>query len=159
MKFVWIFGAMLYSVMASGCYKKELQPLEPTVIEKVCTEQFGPFYDEKKHSRYHYVSFEGFLATPKSAMVSNTMFVDVYQKPNRGGVRLNASFTVGSGKNRVARLAKSYKESDLKIQSNSGVELGNGSKVKIQGEVSPGGVPGKWIDGCYVKVVSIEAAN
>lgn len=159
MKKILSIGILAVTLLAGGCWKRELQPLEPTVIEKVCTEQFGPFYDEKKHSRYHYVSFEGFLATPKSAMVSNTMFVDVYQKPNRGGVQLKASFSVGSGKNRVARLAKSYKESDLKIQSNSGVDLGNGSKVKIQGEVSPGGVPGKWIDGCYVRVVSVEAAN
>jgi hypothetical protein len=92
-------------------------------------------------------------------MVSDTMFVDVHQNPNRGGARVYASFKVGSGKNRVEKLKNGYKESDLKIVSNNGADLGNGSKVAIEGEVSPGGIPGKWLDGCYVRVEKVEKAN
>jgi hypothetical protein len=153
---VCILAATLFAV---GCWKREQQPLEPTVIEKVCTDAFGPFYDEKKHSRFHHVSFTGYLATPKSVMMSNTMFVDVYEKPNRGGVLVRSSFSIGSRKNQVARLERNYKESDLKIESNSGVMLGNGSKVLIEGDVSPGAVPGKWKDSCYVRVDKIEKAD
>lgn len=151
--------SLLCIVVCAGCYKRHLEPLEPTVIEKVCTEPFGPFYDERKYSRYHYVSFEGYIAIPKSVMISNTMFVDIYQKPNREGIKLSASFTVGTRKNQVERLKSNYKESDLKIESNSGVALGNGSKVKIEGEVSPGAVPGNWIKSCYVRVEKIEKAD
>lgn len=146
------------TLACAACYKKDAPPVEPTTLEKVCTEAFGPYYDERKHSRYHRVSFDGYLATPKSAMISNTMFVEVYQSPNRGGKKVLSSFTVGSSKNRVERLKNGYKESDLKIESNSGAALGHGSKVKIVGDVSPGGVPGKWLDGCYVRVDTIEAA-
>lgn len=141
-----------------GACKKDAPPVEPTTFNEVCTEKFGPYYDERKHSRYHRVSFEGYLATPKSAMISNTMFVEVHGGPNRAGKRLLASFRVGSGKNQVERLKNGYKESDMKIESDSGKELGNGSKVKIVGDVSPGGVPGKWLDGCYVRVDTVEAA-
>ncbi len=145
------------SLCNSACWKREQGPIEPTTLEKVCTEAFGPYYDERKHSRYHRVSFDGYLATPKSAMISNTMFVEVYQNPNRGGKKLLASFTVGSMKNRVERLKSGYKESDLKIESNGGVALSHGSKVKIIGDVSPGGIPGKWADGCYVRVDTVDA--
>ena len=141
----------------SACWKREQGPIEPTTLEKVCTEAFGPYYDERKHARYHRVSFEGYLAIPKSAMISNTMFVDVHQSPNRGGKKVLASFTVGSSKNRVERLKSGYKESDLKIESNAGVDLTHGSKVKIVGDVSPGGIPGKWLDGCYVRVDTVDA--
>ncbi|MFZ5629501.1 MAG: hypothetical protein ACOY5B_10265 [Spirochaetota bacterium] len=142
-----------------ACKKEPQQPLEATTIDKVCTEAFGPFYDERKYVRYHRVSFSGYLQTPKSAMVSDTMFVDVYEKPNRAGALVRSSFKIGSGKNKVERLKDRFKESDLKIESNNGVALSNGSKVTIQGAVSPGGVPGKWIDGCYVKVETVEAAQ
>lgn len=152
-------GILAVSLFSGGCWKREQQPLEPTVIEKVCTDAFGPFYDEKKHSRYHHVSFTGYLATPKSAMISNTMFVDVYQNPSRSGVLVRSSFSVGTRKNQVVRLERSYKESDLKIESNSGAMLGNGSKVLIEGDVSPGAVPGKWKDSCYVRVDKIEKAD
>lgn len=152
-------GILALSLFSAGCWKREQQPLESTVIEKVCTEAFAPFYDEKKHSRFHHVSFTGYLATPKSAMISSTMFVEVYQKPNRAGVHVLSSFSVGTRKNQVARLERSYKESDLKIESNNGVMLGNGSKVLIEGDVSPGAVPGKWKDSCYVRVDKIEKAD
>lgn len=147
------------ALLASACSKEPQPPLEATTIDKVCTEAFGPFYDERKYVKYHRVSFTGFLATPKSAMISDTMFVDVHEKPNRAGALVRASFRVGSGKNRVEKLKNGYKESDLKIGSNSGADLGNGSKVVIEGAVSPGGVPGKWLDGCYVRVESVEKAN
>lgn len=150
---------LMATLLAAGCWKRDQQPLEATVIEKVCTEAFGPFYDAKKHARYHHVSFTGYLATPKSAMISKTMFVDVYQKPNREGVMVKSSFSVGTRKNQVERLEKSFKESDLKIESNSGVMLGNGSKVQIEGDVSPGGVPGESTDSCYVRVDKIEKAD
>ncbi len=159
MKKIFIMGILAPTLMAGGCWKREQQPLEATVIEKVCTEAFAPFYDAKKHSRFHHVSFAGYLATPKSVMITNTMFVDVYQSPNRAGVQLKASFPVGTRKNFVARLEKNYKESDLRIESNSGVMLGNGSKVLIEGDVSPGAVPGKWKDSCYVRVDKIEKAD
>lgn len=159
MQKIWIIGILAVLLFTVGCWKREQQPLEPTVIEKVCTEAFGPFYDEKKHSRFHHVSFIAYLATPKSVMMSNTMMLDVYQNPNRSGVQLKASFSVGTRKNQVARLERNYKESDLKIESNSGLMLGNGSKVLIEGDVSPGAVPGKWKDSCYVRVDKIEKAD
>lgn len=151
---------LLLLLMASGCYKKDQQPLEHTTIDKVCTEAFHPFYDERKYSKFHHVDFVGYLATPKSAMISNTMFVEVFEKPNREGVKLLASFHVGSRDNYVERLKSGYKESDLKIKSDTGAILGNGSKVTIEGDVSPGAVPGKF-DGksCYVRVDKVLTAN
>lgn len=158
MKFTIMSLALMAALLASACTKKPPQPLEPTTIDKVCTETFGPFYDERKYIKYHRVAFDGFLQTPRSAMVSDTMFLDVYEKPNRAGALVRSSFKIGSGKNRVEKLKDRFKESDLKVESNSGTALGNGSKVKITGEVSPGGTPGKWLDGCYVRVETIEAA-
>jgi hypothetical protein len=140
------------------CKKEPQAPLEPTTLDKVCTEAFGPYYDERKHIRFHRVSFEGYLQTPKSAMISSTMFVDAYAGPNRTGKKLLASFRVGTGKNQVEKLKSGFRENDLKIESSTGQMLGNGSKVKITGDVSPGGIPGKWLDGCYVRVESVEAA-
>lgn len=154
-------STLVFSVLAlaaSACHKKDAPPVEPTTFAEVCTEKFGPYYDERKHSRYHRVSFEGYLATPRSAMISNTMFVEVHAGPNRAGKPLLASFRVGGGKNQVERLKSGYKESDLKIESNSGQDLGNGSKVTLVGDVSPGGIPGKWQDGCYVRVDTVEKA-
>lgn len=151
---------LLLLALCASCYKKDTQPLEHTSIDKVCTEAFQPFYDERKHSRFHHVDFTGYLATPKSAMVSNTMFVEVYEKPNREGIRLLASFHVGSRDNYVERLKDKFKESDLKIKSDTGAPLGHGSKVKIEGDVSPGGVPGKFDPkSCYVRVDKVFAAN
>lgn len=148
------------SLFASGCYKRDQQPLEQTTLEKACTDAFGPFYDERKHSRFHHVAFSGYLATPKSAMISNTMFIEVYEKPNRTGEKLLASFSVGSRDNYVARLKDNYKESDLKVKSDTGEILGNGSKVVIQGDVSPGVVPGKMDKkSCYIRVNKVFAAK
>ena len=153
--------SLLFSILSfCGCWKREQQPLEHTVLEKVCTDAFAPFYDERKHSRFHHVDFTGYLAAPKSAMVSNTMFVEVYQQPNRAGAYVLASFTVGTRKNQVERLKSGYKESDLKIESNSGVMLGNGSKVKIEGDVAPGAIPGKPMEkNCAVRVDTVEKAD
>lgn len=160
MKTSFYFGSLLLMLLANGCYKKDTQPLEHTTIDKVCTEAFQPFYDERKHSRFHHVDFTGYLATPKSAMISNTMFVEVYEKPNREGVKLLASFHVGSRDNYVERLKDKFKESDLMIKSDNGAPLGHGSKVKIQGDVSPGGIPGKFDPkSCYVRVDKVFAAN
>lgn len=147
----------VFALYSSACWKREQGPIEPTTFEKVCTEAFGPYYDERKHSRYHRVSFEAYLATPTSAMISNTMFVELYPQPNRAGKKMLASFTVGSRKNQVERLKSGYKETDLKIESNGGVPLTHGSKVKIVGDVSPGGIPGKWQDSCYVRVDTVDA--
>jgi len=159
MKILVITALFSVVVFSTACKKKPEAPVEPTTIDKVCTEQFGPYYDERKYVKFHRVSFSGYLATPKSAMISNTMFVDVHEKPNRAGTLVRASFRVGTGKNQVERLGKSYKESDLKIEANNGTMLGHGSKVQIVGDVSPGGVPGKWLDGCYVRVGSVEQAQ
>lgn len=158
MKFAFRAVLAVYAITAAGCWKRDQQPLEPTVLEQVCSAAFAPFYDEKKHTRYHHVSFTGYLATPKSAMISTTMFVEVYSKPNRMGEKVLASFSVGSRKNFVERLKNGYKETDLKIESNSGVALSHGSKVKIEGDVSPGGIPGKVDNSCYVRVDSVESA-
>lgn len=150
----WILWAF------AACYKKDRQPLEHATIDKVCTEAFGAFYDERKYSRFHRVDFVGYIAAPKSAMVSNTMFVDVYEKPGRQGEHVLASFTVGKRKNQVERLKDNFKPSDLKIESDTGVMLGDGSKVLIDADVSPGAVPGQPIKKpCYVRVDTIVPAN
>ncbi len=153
---VLLFGALL----SAGCYKKHQQPLEQATFETVCTDKFAPFYDEKKYARFHHVAFTGYLATPKSVMISNTMMVYVYGKPNREGEKIFASFRVGSRDNHVEKLQSDYKESDMKIKSDTGAILGNGSKVTIEGDVAPGGIPGKPMDkSCLVSVDKVVAAN
>lgn len=143
---------------AGACKEKPKQPLEQTTLDKVCTEQFKPFYDERKYVIFHRVSFTGYLQAPKSAMVSSTMFVDVYEKPNREGKRLLASFKVGSGKNKIEKLKDRYNENDLKITSDSGKEIRNGAHVRIEASVTPGGIPSEPMrELCHVGVETVEA--
>lgn len=151
---------LLPGLFTLGCYKKEQQPLEHTTLEKVCTEAFQPFYDERKYQHFHHVDFVGYLALPKSVMISNTMFLDVYSKPNREGEKISASFHVGSRDNYVARLERGYKETDLQVKSDTGAILGHNAKVTIEGDVSPGATPGKFDKkSCYVRVDKVFAAN
>jgi len=151
---------ILFGLTFISCYKKEMQAREHTTIDKVCTEAFQPYYDARNYPKYHHVDFIGYIATPKSAMISNTMFVEVYEKPNRQGVKVLVSFNVGSRDNYVERLKDGYKESDLKIKTDTGGVLGHGSKIKIDGDVSPGGVPGKFDPkSCYVRVDKVFAAD
>lgn len=161
MKRLTVIFTLISLLSVSACYKKDQQPLEHTTIDKVCTEAFHPFYDARNYSKFHHVDFVGYLATPKSVMMSNTMFIDVYEKPNRGGVKLSASFKVGSRDNYVAKFESGYKEGDLKIKSDTGAILTHGSKVLIEGDVSPGAIPGKFEagKGCYVRVDKVLAAN
>jgi hypothetical protein len=160
MKIIFNVALLCGILLSAGCYKKDQQPLEQATFETVCTDKYAPFYDERKYSRFHHVAFTGYLATPKSVMVSNTMSVYVYGKPNREGEKILASFRVGSRDNHVERLKSGYKESDMKIKSDTGAILGDGSKVTIEGDVSPGAIPGKPMDKpCLVSVDKVVAAN
>jgi hypothetical protein len=158
MKNIGIGLTLMIALVA--CKKKPDQPLEQTTLDKVCTDAYKPFYDERKYVRYHRVEFTGYLQTPRSAMISSSMFVDVYEKPNRQGKMVRASFNVGSGKNKVERLKSGYSENSLKIKGDNGSSLGNGSFVKIQANVTPGGIPGKPVpEVCHVGVETVERAQ
>lgn len=148
-------GLLLLAGIFSACKGSPLEPAKPASYNTICSAEFGAFYDERNYTHYRRATLSGYLALPNSVLVSDTMMLDLYEKPGRQGRLIYASFRVGSGKNEAARLYRGYKISDLEVKADSGEILRDGSHVLVEGTVSPGSIPGKLSDKCYMRVEKI----
>ncbi len=146
---------LYFALVSSACKAPPLQPARPATFSTICSAEFGAFYDERNYTHYRRATISGYIALPNSVMISDTMMLDFYEKPNRGGRLIYASFKVGSGKNEAGRLQRDYKISDLAVNADNGEVLRDGSHVLLEGTVSPGSIPGKLSENCYIRVEKI----
>ena len=91
------------------------------------------------------ISLEGYMSLPVAALVSDTMLIDLYEKPGKQGRCVSVSCRIGSGKNCVEKPPKDYKESDFKLHANDGSLVSSDAKVKVAGKLlwSKAVAPGK----------------
>lgn len=95
--------------------------------------QWDNFNVQANHDKQ--ISLEGYMRLPVAAMVSDTMLIDLYQKPERQGKSVPVSMRIGSGKNQVEKPPKDYKDSDFKLHANDGSLVGMGDKVRVSGKL------------------------
>lgn len=83
------------------------------------------------------VEMEGYLAVPSSIYTSgNSIRCNFFQRPNQThGYHVNLEFTTGSKANHMEQLNTKFSLSDFKVHTHKNEVVGEGSYVKIKGEV------------------------
>ena len=81
------------------------------------------------------ISLEGYLRLPVSALVSDTMLIDLYETPDGKGKPVPVSMNIGSGANSVEKPPKDYTEKDLKVHANDGSLVEPQQKVRVSGKL------------------------
>lgn len=77
------------------------------------------------------ISLEGYLRLPVSALVSDTMLLDLVETPDSKSKPASVSLSVGSGANQVEKPPKDYTDKDLKVHANDGSLLEPNQKVRV----------------------------
>jgi len=77
------------------------------------------------------ISLEGYMKLPSAALISDTMLVELYEKPEGKGKMVPVSLRIGSSANQVEKPPKDYKDSDLKLHANDGSMVGLSDKVRV----------------------------
>ena len=81
------------------------------------------------------ISLEGYVRLPAAALVSDTMLLELHEKPEGKSSSVDFSTRIGSGKNQVEKPPKDYSDKDLKLHANDGSLVGPQDKVRISGKV------------------------
>ncbi len=77
------------------------------------------------------ISLEGYLRLPVSALVSDTMLLDLVEAPDSKGKPASVSLYVGTSANQVENPPKDYTEKDLKVHANDGSLIEPNQKVRV----------------------------
>lgn len=154
MKQIYIFLQLLILSAAFSVCGKPPEPGIPVTLDKVCSAEYNPFFDDKKRQVHRRLSFEGFPAFPRSVMVSSTVILDMYPSPDRQGSPVSVSFSVKASRNSVEKPGKGYTDKDLKITANDGTEVGFNTKIRVHGKRL-----GEANSGCVVTVDLIETVK
>ena len=87
------------------------------------------------------ISLEGYLRLPVSAMISDTMLLDLVETPVSKGKEVPVSLYIGSSANQVEKPPKDYTNKDLKVRANDGSLIEANQKVRVSGKLiySPSG--------------------
>lgn len=81
------------------------------------------------------ISLEGYVRLPAAAMVSDTMLLELHEKPEGKSSYVDFSTRIGSGKNEVEKPPKDYTDKDLKLHANDGSLVGPQDKVRVSGKM------------------------
>ncbi len=145
-----VLHLLIFSAPFFSC-AKSIEPGIPVTLDKVCSAEYNPFFDEKKRQVHKRLTFEGYPAFPRSLMVSSTAILDMYPSPDRKGTPVSVSFSVKASRNSIDKPGKGYTDKDLKINANDGSEAGFNTKIRVHGKRL-----GEKDSGCVVTVDIIE---
>lgn len=81
------------------------------------------------------VAIEGYPYLPVTALVSDTMLIDLHEEPDREGRLISTSMTLGSGNNQMVEPPDDYTDDDLLIRAGDGTEIRTGQRIKVEGEL------------------------
>lgn len=108
---------------------------------------FSNFNVQANHQKQ--ISLEGYLRLPVSALVSDTMLVDLLETPDPKAKNVPVSLYIGSGANQVEKPPKDYTEKDLRVHANDGSLIDPQQKVRVSGKLiygNPGTILYKPVD-------------
>jgi len=132
-----VFAAALLVALCVGC--EPPKPGEPVTFDTVCDAKYDPVMEKGLHVTKK-VALEGYLVNRSSMKVcSDTCDIDLYEKPEGKGRRVNIDVPVGDGKNQFERLPKNFKNEDVKLHTQDGKVVGVGAKVRVTGGRAPTG--------------------
>jgi len=81
------------------------------------------------------ISLEGYLRMPVAAMVSDTMLVDLFEKPDGKDKPVPVQLRIGSSANCVEKPPKNYSDKDFKVHANDGSLVSPDQKVRVSGKL------------------------
>ena len=83
------------------------------------------------------VAVSGYAYLPNGMMtlVTDTMFMELFEQPNRGGEMVRVSMTLGTGNNQMVEPPDSYSDADMLIHADNGQEIHTGDYIQVEGKV------------------------
>lgn len=131
-----LVAAALLVALGIGC--EPPKPGEPVTFDTICDSKYNPTM-EKGLNVTKKVAIEGYLTNRSTLKVcSDTCDIDLYEKAEGKGKRVNIDVPVGDGKNQFERLPKNFTSKDIKIHTQDGKVVGVGAKVRVTGGRAPG---------------------
>jgi hypothetical protein len=102
------------------------------------------------------IIFEGYLAIPSSIYTSgNSIRCHLFPRPGQSnGFYTNLEFTQGKGNNNMEKMPEKYSDADFKVHTANGEVVGQGSYVKITGNLS-----GRYDEYATVYIEKVEKAE
>lgn len=94
---------------------------------------FSNFNTQANHQKQ--ISLEGYLRLPVTAMVSDTMLLDLFENSDGKGKPVPVSLRIGSSANSVEKPPKDYTDKDLKVHANDGSLIEANQKVRVSGKL------------------------
>lgn len=80
------------------------------------------------------ISLEGYLRLPVTALVNDTMLVELHENSDAKGKPISVSLKVGSSKNQIEKPPEKYSQSDMKVHANDGNLVDANQKVRVAGK-------------------------
>lgn len=93
---------------------------------------FSNYNTQANHEKQ--ISLEGYLRLPASAMVSDTMLLDLNETAEPKSKSVSVSLYIGSSANHVEKPPKDYTDKDLKVHANDGSLIEPNQKVRVSGK-------------------------
>lgn len=93
---------------------------------------FSNYNTQANHEKQ--ISLEGYLRLPVSAMISDTMLLDLNETPEPKSKSASVSLYIGSSANQVEKPPKDYTDKDLKVHANDGSLIEPNQKVRVSGK-------------------------
>lgn len=94
---------------------------------------FSNYNTKANHEKQ--ISLEGYLRLPVTALVSDTMLLDLLETTDSKAKGVPVSLYIGSSANQVEKPPKDYTEKDLKVHANDGSLIEPNQKVRVSGKL------------------------
>lgn len=94
---------------------------------------FSNFNTQANHEKQ--ISLEGYLRLPVTALVSDTMLLDLHETTEPKSKSVPVSLYIGSSANQVEKPPKDYADKDLKVHANDGSLIDPQQKVRVSGKL------------------------
>ena len=86
--------------------------------------------------------------------------LEMYDNPDHEGDFVTVTFKQGNGNTEMEKLPSSFNQSNIKIKTDAGEEIGFNDKIRIRGHATIDGKGGKRsFVGCYINALEIERAK
>lgn len=93
---------------------------------------FANYNTQANHDKQ--ISLDGYLRLPVSALVSDTMLLDLHEASDPKSQSVPVSLYVGASANQVEKPPKDYTDKDLKVHANDGSLIEANQKVRVSGK-------------------------
>jgi hypothetical protein len=94
---------------------------------------FANYNTQANHDKQ--ISLEGYLRLPVSALVNDTMLLDLKETPDSKDKPVSVSLYIGAGANQVEKPPKDYTDKDLKVHANDGSLIEPNQKVRVSAKL------------------------